>query len=70
MKDISEHELDKLLDDGFIYPVSNNEWVSPLAIVPNKGGKWSIYVDYRELNKATKKDNFPLPFIDQVLDTL
>ena len=44
--------------------------MSPLVILPKKGGKWRICVDYRELNKATKKDHFPLPFIDQVLDTL
>lgn len=41
-----------------------------MVIVPKKGGKWRICVDYRELNKATKKDHFPLPFIDQVLETL
>ena len=39
-------------------------------IVPKKGGKWRICVDFRELNKATLRDYFPLPFIDQVLDTL
>ena len=33
-------------------------------------GKWRICVDFRELNKVTLKDYFPLPFINQVLDTL
>jgi hypothetical protein len=40
-------------------------------VVPNKvSRKWRICVDFREINKATLKDYFPLPFIDQVLDTL
>ena len=39
-------------------------------MVPNKGGKWRVCVDYRELNKATTKNHFPFPFIDQVLDNL
>eukprot|EP00253_Pinus_taeda_P028623 PITA_28623 len=55
---------------GFIYPISDSEWVSPLVIVPKKNGKWRVCVDYRALNKATQKDHFPLPFIDQVLDSL
>ena len=70
LKDIVKEELQKLLDGGFIYPISNSEWVSPLLLVPKKKGKWRIFVDYRELNKATKKDHFPLPFTDQVLDGL
>ena len=53
-----------------IYPNFDSQWVSPLVVVPNKNGKWRICVDYRELNKTTLKDHFPLPFIDQVLDTL
>ena len=59
-----------MFDASFIYPISNSRWVSPQVIVPKKGGKWRICVYYKELNKATKKDHFPLPFIDQVLDTL
>jgi len=70
LKDMVKEELQKLLDARFIYPISNNEWVSPLVFVPKKNGKWRICVDYREVNKATKKDHFPLPFIDQVLDGL
>jgi hypothetical protein len=70
MKDIVKQELQKLLDVGFIYLILDSEWVSPLVIVPKKNGKWRIYVDYRELNKATRKDHFPLPFIDQVLNVL
>ena len=70
LRDIVKEEIQKLLEAGFIYPISDSEWVSPLVIVPKKNGKWRVCVDYRELNKATQKDHFPLPFIDQVLDTL
>ena len=70
LRDIVKEEIQKLLEAGFIYPISDSEWVSPLVIVPKKIGKWRVYVDYRELNKSTQKDHFPLPFIDQVLDTL
>lgn len=70
LKDIVKEELQELLDVGFTYPILDSEWVSPLALVPKKNGKWRICVNYRELNKATKKDHFPIPFIDQVLDGL
>jgi len=70
LKDVVKDELQKLLDVNFICPISDSKWVSPLVVVPKKNGKWCICVNYRELNKATQKDRFPLPFIDQVLDTL
>ena len=70
LREIVKEELQKLLNAGFIYPISDSEWVSPLVIVPKKNGKWVVCVDYRVLNKATQKDHFPLPFIDQVLDSL
>ena len=55
IRDIMKGEIQKVLEAGFIYPISDNEWVSPLVIVPKKNGKWRVYVDYRELNKATHK---------------
>ena len=71
LKDIVKEELQKILTIGFIYPISNSKWVSPLVLVPNKvTGKWHICGYFRELNKATLKDYFPFPFIDQVLDML
>ena len=70
LKEIVKAELQNLLKVDVIYPISDNQWVSPLVVVPKKNGKWRICIYYRELNKATLKDHFPLPFIDQVLDTL
>jgi hypothetical protein len=63
-------ELQKLLNVIFIYPFFDSQWISPLVIVPKKNGKWRFCLDYRELNKKTLNYHFPLPFINQVLDTL
>jgi hypothetical protein len=70
LKDIVKEELQKLLQANLIYPISDSQWLSPLVIVPKKNGKWRICVDFQELNKSTHRDYFPLPFIDQVLNTL
>lgn len=70
LREIVKDELQNILDVGFIYPIFDSEWVSPLVIVPNKGVKWRVCVDYRELNTTTTKDHFPFSFIDQVLDSL
>jgi hypothetical protein len=70
LKDIVKEELQKLLHVNFIYPISDRKWVSSLVIFPKKNGKWRICVDFRELDKATYRYYFPLPFIDQLLDTL
>ena len=88
MKEVVRKEVLKWLDTGVIYPISDNAWVSPVQVVPKKGGTtvirtennillpsrtvtgWRICIDYRKLNKATRKDHFPLPFLDQMLDRL
>nr|GFC32940.1 reverse transcriptase domain-containing protein [Tanacetum cinerariifolium] len=83
--DVIKKEVEKLLDAGLIYPISDSPWVSPLHCVPKKGGftvveneliltrlvtGWWVCTDYRKLNEATRKDHFPLPFMDQMLEIL
>jgi hypothetical protein len=61
-------EIEKLLKAGFIYPVTLTEWVSNPVVVNKKEGKIRVCTDFRDLNKALPKDNYPMPFIDQILD--
>ncbi|MCO5555449.1 hypothetical protein L7F22_008994 [Adiantum nelumboides] len=65
-----KEEVDKLLNAGFIVPVDNAEWVSPVVVTPKKDGRWRVCIDYKPSNAVTKKDPYPLPFIDQLLDTV
>jgi hypothetical protein len=44
--------------------------LSPIIIIPKKNGKLRICIDFRELNAAAKKDPYPLPFTDEVLNTI
>ena len=88
MKEVVHKELLKWLDAGVIYLIIGSAWVSPVQVVPKKGGTtviktenntllpsrkvtgWRICIDYRKFYKATRKDHFPLLFLDQMLDRL
>ncbi|CAM8990655.1 unnamed protein product [Rhodiola kirilowii] len=88
MMEVVQKEVRKLLDADVIYPISDNQWVSPVHVVPKKTGitvelnaqgelvtkriqnGWRVCIDYIKLNAVTRKDHFPLPFIDQMLDRL
>jgi hypothetical protein len=59
-----------LLATIFIQYVEEATWLSPIIIVPKKKGKLKIYIDFRKLNVATKKNPYPLPFINEVLNTI
>ena len=61
-------EIEKLLKIGFIYPVPLTEWISNPVPVGKKQGATQICTNFRDLNEACPKDNFPTPFIDQILD--
>ena len=63
-----KEELDRLLRVGFIAPIENPDWISPIVIVPKKNKKLRICVDYSKLNAATVPDPFPLPYMDSMLD--
>ena len=65
---ISE-EIVKLLAAGFIKEVYHPKWLASPILVQKKSGKWRMSVDYTGLNKACPKDLFPLPRIDQVVDS-
>jgi len=67
---IVKQDIDKLLVASFIKPIEEATWLSPIVVVPKKNGKLRIYVDFRKLNATTKKDPCPLPFTDEVINTI
>ena len=63
-----KEEVEKLLKDGFIYPVPLTEWVSNIVLVNKKKGTIRVCINFRDLNRACPKDNFLTPYIDQIID--
>jgi hypothetical protein len=62
-------EVHKLLAPGFIKEVFHPEWLANPVLVKKKGGKWRMCIDYTGLNKACPKVPYPLPCIDQIVDS-
>ena len=63
-----KEEVKKQFDAGFLAVARYPEWVANIVPVPKKDGKVRMCVDYRYLNRASPKDNFPLPHIDVLMD--
>lgn len=62
-------EVDYLLDNHLAVP-SCSPWASPCLLVPKEGGQLRLCVDYRRLNNVTRPDAYPLPRIDDLIDTV
>jgi len=66
-KDIIEKLVQEILDSGIIQP-SCSPFASPVVLVSKKDGSSRLCVDYRELNKETIKDKFPIPIVDELIN--
>ena len=55
---------------GFIREVYYPNWLANVVLMKKANGKWRMCVDFKDPNKACPKDNFPLPRIDQLVDSI
>ena len=68
-RELEEFEIDKQLKAGVIEP-SNSEWAAPVLFAPKKDGRLRFCIDYRRLNTITVKDSYPIPRMDECIDSL
>ena len=69
MQQLIDQELDDMLRKG-IAEKSNSSWSSPILLIKKEPGSYRFCVDYRKLNAVTKRDSYPLPMMQDILDTL
>ena len=62
-----EKEIKKMYDASIIVPVRFSDWVSNLVVVRKKIGEIRLCIDFRNLNRASLKDNYPLPKMEHIL---
>jgi len=63
-------ELKKLLKAKIIFPVRHSHWVSNLVPVRKKNGEIRVCIDFKNLNRSCLKDNFPLPPMEHILQSI
>ena len=64
-----KEEVQKLTTAQFIREVYYPDWLTNVVMVKKANGKWRMCVDFTDLNKACLKDSYPLPCIDQLVDS-
>jgi hypothetical protein len=61
-------EIEKMLEAGFIRPCRYVEWISSIVPVQKKDGRWRVCMDFRDLNRATLKDGYPMPVAETLIN--
>ena len=67
LEPLIQSEVKKLLDAKIIFKVKHSKWVSNLVPVRKKSGEIRLCVDFRNLNRASDKENYPVPPMEQIL---
>lgn len=63
-------EITRLYDASFIRPCRYMEWVSNIVLIEKKNGKLWACIEFRDLNKVTPKDEYPMPVTDMLVDAM
>jgi hypothetical protein len=61
-------EIEKMLVAGFIRPCRYAEWISSIVPVQKKDGRWWVCVDFKDLNRSTPKDEYPMPVVETLIN--
>jgi hypothetical protein len=61
-------EVEKMLEAGFIRLCRSAEWISSVVPVQKKDGRWQVCMDFKDLNRATPKDEYPMPITETLIN--
>jgi hypothetical protein len=66
--EVVKKEIEKMLEARFIRPCRYAEWISSIVPVQKKDGRWRVYMDFMDLNRATPKDEYPMPIAEMLIN--
>ena len=70
MRDIEKDKVDKIVEQGVAVTSPSTDWAALVVFAPKKDGTLQFCVDYRRLNALTVRDTYPIPRMDECIDSL